>query len=66
MTLAEVIARVLKYISDNDLGCYTCAGICGIDVNEDTIEVCFTDGNTEDWVIPIKDTESQASNGRKK
>ena len=58
MTLAEVIARVLKYISDNNLGCYTCSSIWGIDVHEDTIEVCFTDGNTEDWVIPIEETES--------
>lgn len=58
MTLAEVIARVLKYISDNNLGCYACSSIWGIDVNEDTIEVCFADGNTEDWVIPIEETEN--------
>jgi len=58
MTLAEVIARVLKYVSDNNLGCYACADIWGIDVHEDTIEVCFADGNTEDWVIPIEETES--------
>jgi hypothetical protein len=50
MTVGEVIALLCKQASDNDM--YLMAkDICSIDVNDEEINLCFTDGNTEDYSI---------------
>ena len=53
MTLGEVMALLCKQASDKDL--YLMAkGICSIEVNDDGIYLCFTDGNTEDYLIKVE------------
>jgi hypothetical protein len=50
MTVGDVIALLCKQASDNDM--YLMAkDICSIDVNDEEISLCFTDGNTEDYSI---------------
>lgn len=56
MTVGEVVALLCKQASDRDL--YLMAkGICSIDVNDDGIYLCFTDGNTEDYLIKSESEE---------
>lgn len=50
MTVGEVIALICKQASDEDVYLMR-KGIYSIDVNDDEIELYFTDGNTENYSI---------------
>lgn len=50
MTVGEVIALLCKQASDND-ELLMRKSIYSIDVNDDGIDLYFTDGNTEDYSI---------------
>lgn len=56
MTVGEVIALLCKQASDNDM--YLMAkSIYSIDVNDDGIDLYFTDGNTENYSIRAESEE---------
>ena len=52
MTLLEMISSILKYASDEDKASYL--GNVTVDAvyaDNSGLRVCFTDGNTPDWVL---------------
>ncbi len=50
MTVGEMIALLCKQASDDDM--YLMAkDICSIEVSDEEICLCFTDGNTADYSI---------------
>ena len=51
MTLAEIISKILKYVSDEDKGIHMNASVTDIYVEDSYVHVYFQDGNTRDWVI---------------
>ncbi len=56
MTVGEVIALICKQASDEDM--YLMAkSIYSIEVDDDEICLCFTDGNTENYSIKAKSGE---------
>lgn len=58
MTVGEVIALLCKQASDKDM--YLMAkSICSIDVNDEGIYLCFTDGNTEDYFIKAESEDAE-------
>ena len=52
MTVGEVIALLVKYCSD-EYSTLMSRGIYSIDVDEDSITVYTTDGNTENLIILV-------------
>lgn len=56
MTVGEVVALLCKQASDKDL--YLMAkGIYSIEISDEGIYLCFTDGNTEDYLIKAESEE---------
>ncbi len=56
MTVGEVIALLCKQASDKDI--YLMAkSIYSIDINDEGISLCFTDGNTENYSIKKESEE---------
>ena len=51
MTLAEIMAKILQYVSDNDKEIFMGASVDEIYEDGDGLNVIFTDGNTVDWII---------------
>lgn len=56
MTVGEVIALLCKQASDKDVYLMR-RGIYSIDVNDEEIELCFTDGSTENYSIKTESEE---------
>ena len=57
MTVGEVIALICKQASNEDVYLMQ-KGIYSIDVNDDEIELYFTDGNTENYSIKKEETDN--------
>ena len=53
MTVGEVIGLLCKQASDKDIYLMR-KSIYSIDVNDEGICLCFTDGNTEDYSIKVE------------
>ncbi len=58
MKVGEVIALICKQASDKDM--YLMAkSIYSIDVDDEEICLCFTDGNTEDYSIKSESEDAE-------
>lgn len=58
MTVGEVISLLCKQASDKDMYLMS-KSICSIDVNDEEICLCFTDGNTEDYSIKAESEDDE-------
>ena len=62
MTVGEVIALLCKQAIDKDMYLMV-KSIYSIEVNDEEIYLCFTDGNTENYSIRVESEEKQMDLG---
>lgn len=53
MTVGEMIALLCKYASNND-ELLMAKSVDSVEVRDDGVYVYFTDGNTQDYSIPVE------------